>query len=83
MIDFSKLEDYTPDELFGFGFKIYQDFGKFTLLLVPEKYYDDIPNGTELVDTTQTLVIFKKGITPKEARFKLLQYGVLIKLPKQ
>ena len=83
MIDFSKIESYSPDELFGFGFKIYQDFGKFTLLLIPVSLYDLIPDGTELVDTSLTLHIFKKGVTSKDSRYNLLAYGVLRELDRK
>jgi hypothetical protein len=51
--------------------------------LVPENYYELIPDGTELVDTAQTVIAFKKGATSKESRFNLLGYGVLVKLPKK
>lgn len=82
MIDFLQIDNYTAEELFGFGFKIYQDFGKQTLMLVPSKLYDDIPDGVEFVDTGKTFIIFKNGVTPRDSRFNLLSFGVLRQLEK-
>jgi hypothetical protein len=83
MIDFLQIDNYTAEELFSFGFKIYQDMGKHTLLLIPSSLYDDIPDGVEFVDTGKTFITFKNGVTSRDSRFNLLSFGVLRQLDKK
>lgn len=78
MIDFSNLHSLSADELLEHGFRKYAEKQDGQILyLIPEEYYDYIPEGLMLIDIFGEEIEFLPGETDRDTRFGLLAYGVL------
>lgn len=80
-IAFEKLKSMTKKELEGLGCSAWDEpeDGKVTMLF-PAEWYDEIPNGLDVVDIFGEAEEFQKGKSDKDQRMGFLPYGVMIKV---
>jgi hypothetical protein len=83
-IAFNKLKSMSKKELEELGCTAWDDpkDGKVTMLF-PAEWYDEIPNGLDVVDIFGEAEEFQRGKSDKDQRMGFLPYGVLVKIARR
>jgi hypothetical protein len=80
-IAFEKLKSMSKKELKELGCSAWDNpkDGRVTMLF-PAEWYDEIPNGLDVVDIFGEAEKFQRGKSDKDQRMGFLPYGVMIKI---
>lgn len=82
-LDFEKLKKTDPATLTAMGYRACEQTATHTLWLIPGTFYNNIPDGSELVDVFEKPLKFEKGKTDDDIRFGVLAYGFMQETPSQ
>lgn len=75
-IDFINNATVNRLKFLGFGTWDEPDMEGNVLYLFPEKWYNVIPNGTEVIDIFYEKMVFNNEETDDDTRFGMLSFGI-------
>ena len=84
-INFENISKLDKQKLYDYGFRpwpIAPSDGKKVLMLIPVQHYNNIPNGTDVVNVHGRKEVFIRGGSSDENRFGMLQYGIMVRESK-
>lgn len=75
---FLALKKMSISDLKALGCGVWTENEKCHHMLYPQEWYDNIPNGLEVITISDRVLKFERGVTDDDTRYGMLSYGFLV-----